>query len=828
MHMKFPRSSGILLHPTSLPGSHGIGELGAAAFAWIDFLESAGQKIWQVLPLGPTGYGDSPYQSFSAFAGNPLLISLDLLVERGYLEPADLAARPPFPEDHVDFGWVLHWKLPVLARAAGRFHAATRERDALAAFEARHAHWLDDFARFMARKQPYPEPVQRYWQFEFFRQWSGVKSYANQRGIRIMGDIPIFVAHDSADVWRHPDCSPGRRRHRLVAGVPPDYFSATGQLWGNPLYRWDVLAQTGYAWWIERFRASLRSCSTSCASTTSAASRPTGRCPAASATAMHGRWVQGPGRGALRRARRRRWARCRSWPRTSGVITPEVEALREQFGFPGMSILQFAFGSDAQANDFHPHNYPRERVVLHRRRTTTTPPSAGGPRAGAGDSTRSGRGRRAGTRLRAALPGHRRPARSTGPSSATVLASVADTVARSAAGRAGAGQRGAHEPARPARRQLGLALHRGDQLTPTIAHAPARTLVDALPTARRERAMTSPRLGFWQIWNMSFGFLGIQFGWGLQMANMSAIYEYLGAKADQIPMLWLAAPLTGLIVQPIIGHMSDRTWGRAGPPPALLPDRRHPELARADPDAATRRALWMAAGLLWILDASINISMEPFRAFVADLLPRRAAHARLRDAEPLHRPRRGDRLGAALDAHATGSASAHARRRRRSRLTVQLLLLRRARPPSWAPCSGRSSPRKEYPPEDLAAFRAQKAESAGLGAARARSSTAIARDARRPCGSSRRCRSAPGSASSACGSTSRWPSRATSSARRTRRRRSTSEGVEWAGLCFAVYSAVCFVFSFVAARRSPRGSGRKAHPRALPAGRRGWACCRWP
>ena len=160
--MKFPRSSGLLLHPTSLPGQYGIGELGRTAYEWVDFLVQAGQRIWQVLPLGPTGYGDSPYQSFSAFAGNPLLISIEKLLESGYLTAADVAGRPSFPEDHVDFGWVLHWKLPVLARAAERFLASGRDRQAFAAFDARHAAWLDPFARFMAAKQPYPEAVHRY------------------------------------------------------------------------------------------------------------------------------------------------------------------------------------------------------------------------------------------------------------------------------------------------------------------------------------------------------------------------------------------------------------------------------------------------------------------------------------------------------------------------------------------------------------------------------------------------------------------------------------------------------------------------------------------
>jgi 4-alpha-glucanotransferase len=380
--MRFPRASGLLLHPTSLPGTYGIGELGAAAFAWLDFLERAGQKLWQVLPLGPTGYGDSPYQSFSAFAGNPLLISLDLLVERGYLLASDLAGRPPFPDDRVDFGWVLHWKLPILARAAERFHAAATERDAFAAFESRHAAWLDDFARFMARKQPYPESAQRYWQFEFFRQWSAIKSSANQRGIRIMGDMPIYVAGDSADVASHPDLF----RDDFVAGVPPDYFSATGQLWGNPVYRWDTLQRSGYTWWIERFRHTLETIDL-VRLDHFRGFEAYWQVPAGSETAIHGQWIQGPGAEFFEVLQ----AGLGPLPIVAenlGVITPEVEAIRNRFGFPGMSVLQFAFGSDPQAPTFRPHNYPREVVAYTGTHDNDT--TAGWwTSSGVGDSTRS-------------------------------------------------------------------------------------------------------------------------------------------------------------------------------------------------------------------------------------------------------------------------------------------------------------------------------------------------------------------------------------------------------------------------------------------------------
>jgi 4-alpha-glucanotransferase len=355
--MRFPRSSGILLHPTSLPGPFGIGELGPAAFAWIDFLHRAGQKIWQVLPLGPTGYGDSPYQSFSAFAGNPLLISLDRLLAEGYLLPADLAGCPVFPEECVDYGRIIDWKLPLLARAAERFASARRETAVFGEFEERHAAWLDGFARFMAARQPYPESVQRYWQFEFFRQWAAVKSYANGKGIRIMGDMPIYVAGDSADVTGHPELF----RDDFVAGVPPDYFSATGQLWGNPVYRWKAMAETGYSWWIERFRHTLEAVDF-VRLDHFRGFEAYWQVPAGSPNAITGEWVKGPG-PKLFEALEKALPALPIVAENLGVITPEVEAIRERFGFPGMSVLQFAFGTDPQAPTFRPHNYPREVVA---------------------------------------------------------------------------------------------------------------------------------------------------------------------------------------------------------------------------------------------------------------------------------------------------------------------------------------------------------------------------------------------------------------------------------------------------------------------------------
>lgn len=356
--MRFPRSSGILLHPTSLPGPHGIGELGPEAYAWVDSLARAGQKLWQVLPLGPTGYGDSPYQSFSAFAGNPLLISLERLREQDLLDAADLRASPAFPENRVDFGWIFHWKLPLLARAAERFHArGGGAGEEYRNFTAKHAAWLADFTRFMTAKQPYAEPVHAFWQFEFFRQWGELKRYANDRGIRIMGDLPIYVAEDSADVASHPEFF--RRDH--VAGVPPDYFSATGQLWGNPVYDWAALERSGYRWWIERFRHTLEMVDL-IRLDHFRGFQAYWQVPAGRETAINGEWIRGPGEHFFEVVE----AELGALPLLAenlGVITPEVEAMRRRFHYPGMSILQFAFGNDPQGPSFRPHNYPREMVA---------------------------------------------------------------------------------------------------------------------------------------------------------------------------------------------------------------------------------------------------------------------------------------------------------------------------------------------------------------------------------------------------------------------------------------------------------------------------------
>ncbi len=381
----FPRSSGILLHPTSLPGRFGIGELGPEAFRFIEFLSRARQSVWQVLPLGPTGYGDSPYQSFSAFAGNPLLISLEALCEEGLLSREELAGAPAFPGQAVDYAAVRAFKLPLLARAA----RPGRLRGEFEAFCAANAAWLDDYALFMSLKEVHGgeavwtrwhpgiarrEPAAlehwrrrlesriecvRFEQFLFFRQWAAVSRACHASGIRVMGDLPIYVAHDSADVWAHPEYFrlDERGEPEAVSGVPPDYFSATGQLWGNPIYRWDALAADGYRWWIERFRSAFRLFDML------RVDHFRGfdgywEVRAGETTAMKGRWVKGPG-AALFRAVEEELGRLPIVAENLGVITPEVESLREQFGFPGMAVLQFAFGKDPQAPSFKPHNYTR-------------------------------------------------------------------------------------------------------------------------------------------------------------------------------------------------------------------------------------------------------------------------------------------------------------------------------------------------------------------------------------------------------------------------------------------------------------------------------------
>ena len=420
--MKFPRASGILLHFTSLPGGHGIGDFGASAYEFADFLSDAGQQLWQVLPLNPTGYGDSPYQCFSAFAGNPVLLSLERLQDQGVLRAADLAEAPRFPlhcpEDFVDYGRCIEFKMTALRRGAQSFFAdsSPEDRAAFNLFCENESSWLNDYALFMSCKDAHrgiawtswdrdirrrdPQAISecsnklepqikayKYWQFEFFQQWKRLKSYCVQKKIRFMGDMPIYVANDSADVWAHRDLfyldEDGRAT--VISGVPPDYFSATGQLWGNPIYRWDVLAATGYKWWIERFRASS-SLFDLVRLDHFRGFEAYWEVPASETTAVHGRWVKGPGEDFLR-ALQDAFGPLPIIAENLGVITPAVEKLRRQFGLPGMSILQFAFGNDPQGPSFRPHNYSRDLVAYtggHDNDTTVGWWSS----SGAGDSIR--------------------------------------------------------------------------------------------------------------------------------------------------------------------------------------------------------------------------------------------------------------------------------------------------------------------------------------------------------------------------------------------------------------------------------------------------------
>jgi 4-alpha-glucanotransferase len=392
--VKFPRSSGILLHITSLPGRFGIGDFGPCAFEFADFLADAGQKLWQVLPLNPTGYADSPYQCFSAFAGNPLLLSLESFRDQGLLQASDLARVPAFPKDSVDFGPVIAFKMAQLRRAAQVFFAdASRtEHAAFESFCESSSQWLDDYALFMAVKDEHhgvmwtlwdsairgrdPQALRdwskrlapelqtfKYWQFEFFRQWERLKTYCHERGVRFMGDIPIYVAHDSADVWAHPElfCLNESGSPTIVSGVPPDYFSATGQLWGNPIYRWDVLAATGYKWWIERLKASLALFEL-VRLDHFRGFEAYWEIPGGETTAINGRWVKGPGEDLLS-ALQNAVGELPMVAENLGVITPAVEKLRHDFNLPGMSLLQFAFGTDPQGPSFRPHNYSRDLVA---------------------------------------------------------------------------------------------------------------------------------------------------------------------------------------------------------------------------------------------------------------------------------------------------------------------------------------------------------------------------------------------------------------------------------------------------------------------------------
>jgi 4-alpha-glucanotransferase len=399
--MVFKRASGVLLHPTSLPGPYGIGDLGPSAFRFIDWLADSGTRLWQILPLGPTGYGDSPYQCFSAFAGNPYLINPDFLLRDELLHPNDLIEIPDFDAERVDYGRIIPWKLNLVERAFIRFKSAPLPvRQEYDRFSAENVSWLPDYALFMALKEAngggawsgWPEPLRKrdplalaeaarkhadaierfsFYQFVFARQWSALREYAHQREIQIIGDIPIFVAYDSADVWANPELYylDEARLPTVVAGVPPDYFSQTGQLWGNPLYRWDLLKNRNYDWWVARFRSTLKQVDIVRLDHFRGFAGYW-EIPAGNLTAEKGRWVPGPGedflasiRSALSETSSAAGSELPIIAEDLGEITPDVIELRDKFDLPGMKILQFGFtGPD---NKFLPHNYATVNCVAY-------------------------------------------------------------------------------------------------------------------------------------------------------------------------------------------------------------------------------------------------------------------------------------------------------------------------------------------------------------------------------------------------------------------------------------------------------------------------------
>jgi 4-alpha-glucanotransferase len=391
--MRFSRSSGILLHPTSLPGPHGSGDLGAAAYHFIDWLVLAGQHLWQMLPLGPCGIGNSPYMCLSAFAGNPLLIDLQELVNRGWLDQARLGEANGFSPHRVDSSGVNPYRMTLLRFASDSFLSRQTPSEKLdfELFCDSHKNWLDDYSLFCSLNDKFDGQLWTRWdadvanrkpssleiakvelqdgiqfhkftQWCFFRQWSSLKKYANEHGVKIIGDLPMFVAHHSSDVWGNPGefYLDSNGNPTAVAGVPPDYFSKTGQRWGNPLYRWDVIRSRKFKWWIDRFKSIFEMCDivridhfrgfVAC-----------WEIPAKEETAVKGRWVEGPGE-ELFSALVKKLVRLPIIAEDLGYITADVAKLREDLGFPGMKVLQFAFGGGVE-NPFLPHNYSSNSVV---------------------------------------------------------------------------------------------------------------------------------------------------------------------------------------------------------------------------------------------------------------------------------------------------------------------------------------------------------------------------------------------------------------------------------------------------------------------------------
>jgi len=392
--MRLPRASGVLLHPSSLPGPHGSGDCGPAAYHFVDWLVSAGQSLWQILPLTGIGAGNSPYASSSAFAGNPLLVDLQELHRQGWLSDAEIQPTAGLLEQRVDYAEVQPFRMQRLELAAQRFLALPGHDERQLQFTQfclRHAAWLDDYALFMALSESHafdewcnwPPPLARreavalaqaatvhaeriaFWKFSqwcFFSQWLKLKAYANQRGVRIVGDVPIFIAHHSAEVWSRQSlfALDDQGRPTVVAGVPPDFFSATGQRWGNPLYRWEVHARDGFAWWVQRMRRIFELVDIVRIDHFRGFAGYW-EIPASEPTAMHGQWRSGPG-AELFKAIHAALGPMPIIAEDLGVITPDVNALRRRFQFPGMRILQFAFGGDA-SNTFLPHHHECDTVV---------------------------------------------------------------------------------------------------------------------------------------------------------------------------------------------------------------------------------------------------------------------------------------------------------------------------------------------------------------------------------------------------------------------------------------------------------------------------------
>ena len=390
--MRFERSAGILLHPTSLPGPFGIGDLGSEAYSFVDFLEAAGQKLWQVFPLGPTGYGDSPYQCFSAFAGNPLLISPEKLAKDGFLSLKEISVYQKSDPYKIDYGEVIHYKKLILKKAYLNFKKNSNgQEENYNSFCNENEEWLNDFAFFMAAKDFHGGELWTKWdkglvvrdkksldewkqkltddinyhkfvQFQFLHQWCNLKKFANEKGIKIIGDTPIFIAYDSADLWANKSIFTVDKEGNLetVAGVPPDYFSSTGQLWGNPLYRWDVMEKDDFLWWRLRMSDTLKLVDI-IRIDHFRGFEAYWEIPGNAKTAEKGKWVKAPGE-KLFNILKKHLGELPILAEDLGVITKSVEALRDKFEFPGMKILQFAFGKGMERR-FLPHNITPNSVV---------------------------------------------------------------------------------------------------------------------------------------------------------------------------------------------------------------------------------------------------------------------------------------------------------------------------------------------------------------------------------------------------------------------------------------------------------------------------------